>query len=970
MNNLPLIPNYKLWGRRLGFLLFSLFLLLTPQTSHAAVGHAFAIKINRATDLNLTNPPQLDSDLSHYAVYVPYAVNTTRRNPYPSLVAKAESRPTRARTSVNTSFQTGESAKGSFMFIVSTANPNPALVTLTIDIGTVETQAGRYVPDANPERVTVTLQELLQRGGALTVQPYQAKAAADQAARRLNPNQRTADQAGKSQIGLPGASTTSNDSIRATIIKAEARAVNVNTYKLYIPYAVTGLKKLDKNLYNLYMSVSTNRSAAPDYFDLNELQGVATREIQSVQPQTPLTIRLVIQRKTSASDGPATTIADSVLSNVTLAQLVANAGSRTQDQILKDGREAAKKTGQEQTISTGPLTAHFGQIFGIRNGGEDSEKYSVFVPYAISGSDTLGETQRVKLSVSASAQGAFPLPVIPPRTSGSGSFAFEIHRPSNITREDTIFFTFSLSVVRVENKREVAQDTRVITETLSLAELRQRATTLGVDSRAKATDAAAKETQKVVNQLKSSGRKAATGSSTASTGEADSSTTGVGAGAGGTGAGGTEGPNPLAQTYTFKPTLRAILRITKADDNLNGLITWNAIPDAVKYMVQNVQTNQPAVDPNFDGSQTSVQVLNIGRGDTFRVIAYDKDDKIITEGLTSRPDVVLAPTEFGLIGNLGAYVKEIMVYAIPLSVILSVFMVIYAGILLMFFPANPDRSKEAKEIVQGALLGMIIILISRLFVDFLALPNTDIRQGSQTVWQTHFIETAYAQGKTTGQTTTRSDSSNASAGTSAESSTATGTQPDTTRQGEPFHEYRIIGTTTEGEQLRIFYTLNESYGKDGSEIYFSVSYPTANGFTEVRTPALSPSIGETTVAIPGYVANDIDIKLQAYRIAKDPGLFDYEDIKETLPKPRYPTFASLIGALVNAIIEIRAALFVFAMIVTGILFIMAQGDPEQAKKAKNNIVWILTAAVIYILAYYFIIILRSTLTDFIQGNPF
>lgn len=101
-------------------------------------------------------------------------------------------------------------------------------------------------------------------------------------------------------------------------------------------------------------------------------------------------------------------------------------------------------------------------------------------------------------------------------------------------------------------------------------------------------------------------------------------------------------------------------------------------------------------------------------------------------------DRVSAQTEFGNITNLGDYVKRIMAYALPIAVALAVLMTIYAGFLLMWFAGNPEKTKEAGEVIQGALIGLTIIILSRVLVDFLLLPDVTPKLSQL------FGETAYA----------------------------------------------------------------------------------------------------------------------------------------------------------------------------------------------------------------------------------
>ncbi len=84
---------------------------------------------------------------------------------------------------------------------------------------------------------------------------------------------------------------------------------------------------------------------------------------------------------------------------------------------------------------------------------------------------------------------------------------------------------------------------------------------------------------------------------------------------------------------------------------------------------------------------------------------------------------VAALTEFGEITNLGSYFKQIMRYALPLGVALAIIMSTYAGIVFMMSQGEPDKVKEAQEIIQGAIVGLLVLILSRLLVDFLVVDD-------------------------------------------------------------------------------------------------------------------------------------------------------------------------------------------------------------------------------------------------------
>lgn len=104
-------------------------------------------------------------------------------------------------------------------------------------------------------------------------------------------------------------------------------------------------------------------------------------------------------------------------------------------------------------------------------------------------------------------------------------------------------------------------------------------------------------------------------------------------------------------------------------------------------------------------------------------IINEKPPPVPQVDLDEKPAKALAPTEFGPVENLGQYATKIMGYALPLGMALAVIMTIYAGILFMVSQGQPDRIKDAQEIIQGAILGLAVLIMARFLVNFLILPS-------------------------------------------------------------------------------------------------------------------------------------------------------------------------------------------------------------------------------------------------------
>lgn len=173
----------------------------------------------------------------------------------------------------------------------------------------------------------------------------------------------------------------------------------------------------------------------------------------------------------------------------------------------------------------------------------------------------------------------------------------------------------------------------------------------------------------------------------------------------------------------------------KFDEHDRATLRWPAVAGAVKYCI-NYDTVTVALPQCTDQSDVDFPLHikfgsnKIGPTDKFTVTAMDKDNKPIAGGSATSTvgsnGVVTAKTEFGNFADLGDYAAQIMQYALPLGIGLALIMTIYAGIQYMLSQGQPDKIKDAQEILQGAVLGLTVLIISRFLVNFLFVPTTDL----------------------------------------------------------------------------------------------------------------------------------------------------------------------------------------------------------------------------------------------------
>lgn len=115
-------------------------------------------------------------------------------------------------------------------------------------------------------------------------------------------------------------------------------------------------------------------------------------------------------------------------------------------------------------------------------------------------------------------------------------------------------------------------------------------------------------------------------------------------------------------------------------------------------------------------------------------VTPDNTDTTTTTGNTGEgkpDDIVKAPTEFGLVANLSEYADQIMKYALPLGIVLAIIMCMYAGVVILWGAGSPELNKTGTEIIQGAIIGLVVLLLSRMIVDFLVLKPLDYQSTQQ-----------------------------------------------------------------------------------------------------------------------------------------------------------------------------------------------------------------------------------------------
>lgn len=95
---------------------------------------------------------------------------------------------------------------------------------------------------------------------------------------------------------------------------------------------------------------------------------------------------------------------------------------------------------------------------------------------------------------------------------------------------------------------------------------------------------------------------------------------------------------------------------------------------------------------------------------------FDSQWQIVPDAHEIDPNCpVGAPLGFG--GTL-QLIQNLMNATVSLGVIIAVMIIVFAGILWLLTPTNPENHSQAKKVLTNAVIGLLIILSSWLIVDF------------------------------------------------------------------------------------------------------------------------------------------------------------------------------------------------------------------------------------------------------------
>lgn len=90
-------------------------------------------------------------------------------------------------------------------------------------------------------------------------------------------------------------------------------------------------------------------------------------------------------------------------------------------------------------------------------------------------------------------------------------------------------------------------------------------------------------------------------------------------------------------------------------------------------------------------------------------------------------DALKAPTFLREITGLGQLVSVLLNNAIVVAGLIFIFLIVFAGLGMIFAGGNPQKFAQSRELITTALVGFIIVLFAYIFVriirTMLGLPN-------------------------------------------------------------------------------------------------------------------------------------------------------------------------------------------------------------------------------------------------------
>jgi len=92
---------------------------------------------------------------------------------------------------------------------------------------------------------------------------------------------------------------------------------------------------------------------------------------------------------------------------------------------------------------------------------------------------------------------------------------------------------------------------------------------------------------------------------------------------------------------------------------------------------------------------------------------------------------VPVPGTSGTSYDFKGYVKAIYTFAIRIATPLVILMIIYAGYIYLFSQGDTTKVNQAKDILSGAILGYLLLLVIGVILTFIGITDLGIKPGTK-----------------------------------------------------------------------------------------------------------------------------------------------------------------------------------------------------------------------------------------------
>ena len=178
----------------------------------------------------------------------------------------------------------------------------------------------------------------------------------------------------------------------------------------------------------------------------------------------------------------------------------------------------------------------------------------------------------------------------------------------------------------------------------------------------------------------------------------------------------------------------------------------------------------------------------------------------------------------------------------------------------------------------------------------------------------------------------------------------------------------ILDINKTGQEYTIRYNLPKSIADQGSRTFFRFPYVSIEpeSFGEIayfEGPDLKTGTRQIVITIPTELNEG---PIEVYQEVNSTTNFGSAELRSYLPNSRFNNLGDLLNVILTSAVVFRTGFFLVAVLVTGLMFIMAGSDAEKLKKARNNLGWLFAAMLLILTALILLSVMRDLVDRFFQ----